>query len=556
MNKTIAALGIAGLSFSSVAKAEVNHYLKLSSDEKKLVQITIDLSQDPAKPGLKGGTKVETTLATGKRSARSTIKSSDFAATKTFLGGEEAEKAKAVEFASDGYTVGNLVAALDEENKTDPISKALIREEAKNKSKMTVAKKAQAAATAAYEEALTEWEGLVGLVELEGSDEGTTVPKWPLNGDTINAWEVLSSSTGETLSDLELLYNEAGDRMDSSVFQAYDDLYVAEDSVREHTEEIRLTQARLAKAKAEKNSAAALLFSKDLLDLADALESANSDLAEARTALTEAVATFNKEVLVDLTPEEQAEVRQAEADLKAIRAEWIALPARLLAAQTAGLKAKAALDSANGAVKALNVPKWKFTNCGYSLSQADEDDEIILVLQTPDGKVATYSGPGVTEASPMFALAARTGYVVSQLEEEKWLVNGELVDKEKSAVDGTASAKQSFVTDGALDLLVDEEEAAKEAPKYDVFARVKNGKILLNGSKEVKVESTDNPPTTSLTYVLDKAKALKHGLVLKMGLLSGKWVDNKESVTGVVGTFSETNTIIANEGKLTAEPAK
>jgi len=341
--------------------------------------------------------------------------------------------------------------------------------------------------------------------------------------------------------------------MDPSVFAAYNGLWAAEDAVKSVTEEIRLANAALAKARADKKSKDTLrAISVTLLELADELEDANSDLADARTALAEALASF-KEVFADLDADEKAVVTEAETELKAIRAEFLAFPAQILAAQAAGLKAKEALEKADDAFDSFQVLHWKYTNSYLSMSQADDDNGVVIVVQTPDGKSQQYFGPAVIrgagdEAHPMFAVAARAGYAVSQTDDSGLLVNDEPVaepnDEGTGSEYGIARDKQSFVTKGALDELVDE----KEAPEPKFFARVKNGKILLNESKKVVDTSGDDPVTT---YVLNKSKVLKHGLIVKMGLLSGKGVDNKETVSGIVGFFGEgadaTGVIVGND---------
>lgn len=521
MNKTIAALAIAGLSFSSVAKGETYLVLDDEGAPTKLHQITIDLTEDDAV-----GTQVVTSLATGKRAKSSSITRAD---AEELIA--DAAAATAIEFNDDGYSVAHIVAAIPPNGS---LRKAIDREIVRVASKVRAAEKALAAAQSNQSKALAAWGDLVGV--------DNNVLRVALTDAPINAWSILVNSTGETVVDNRDNQAEAIGQMDASVGEAYVTLYNAEDNVKSITETIRLRTAAIAKAKAAKQSTLAL--AQGLLAFNEELEEANIALADAKVALSDAIATSNGNSK-DLSVEEKAARTAAEAELKALRVEYIALPAKILAAQTAGLAAKVASDKASDALAAIQVAVWKYTHSDISVSQADDDNSIIVLVQTPDGKVGTYSGPGMTAASPMFAIAARSGYVVSQFEEGDILVNG--VSAAESEV-GTATAKQSFMVDGALDLFYVD---GSPEDKPDAIARVKNGKIMLNAPK-ASITTQDDPETTDeneevVSYVLDNKKALKHGLILKNGLLSGKWIDNKESVTGSAGNFGGVNKAYYND---------
>jgi len=525
MNKTIAALAIAGLSFSSVAKGETYLVLDDATNPTKLHQITIDLTDENA-----AGTQVVTNLATGKRA-----KSSPILRDKAVeLIGEDPEAAEAVEFDDDGYdgySVTHIVAATPEGG---ALSKAIAKETVKVAAKVRAAEKVLATAQSNLSKALVAWGDLVGVDGPELSVALTDAP--------INAWSILVSSTGETVQDLRGKMDAARGEMDSSVADAYVIVHESEDNVKVLTEAVRLKTAAVAKAKAAKQKQSITALSTQLLGLNEQLEEANGGLVEAKAALVDAIATYNKS-LTNVSAEDKATMGAAETEFKALRADYVGLPAKILAAQTAGLAAEAAYDKASDALAAIRVAEWKYTHSDISVSQADDDNSIIVLVQTPDGKVGTYSGPGMIATSPMFAIAARSGYVVSQFEQGDILVNG--VSAAESEV-GTATAKQSFMVDGALDLLYVD---GSPEDKPDAIARVKNGKVMLNAPR-LAITTPDDPATDDneevASYVLDKAKPLKHGLILKNGLLSGKGIDNKETVTGSAGKFGGVNKAYVN----------
>jgi len=420
MNKTIAALAIAGLSFSSAAKGGTYLVLDDATKPTKLHQITIDLDDNAAM-----GTQVVTNLATGKRAKSSPI-SRNVAVELIGDDADAAKAAEAIEFDSDGYRVAHIVAAAPEDSS---LSKVIAKAKVNVAAKVRAAEKVLDTALSNQSKALSAWGDLVGV------DNG--VLSVALNDAPINAWSILVNSTGKTVQDLKEKMDAARGEMDSSVAEAYVVLHGSEDEIKVITEAIRLRTAAIAKAKAEKKSTTALQLG--LVALNDSLEEANKGLADAKVALADAIATYNGN-LKDLSADEISTNKSAEAEFKALRAEYIALPAKILAAQTAGLAAKAASDKASDALAAIEVAVWKYTNCDISISQADDDNSILLLVQNPDGKVGTYSGPGVTATSPMFAIAARSGYVVSQLEAEEILVNQDAADIEV----GTATAKQSL----------------------------------------------------------------------------------------------------------------
>jgi hypothetical protein len=81
---------------------------------------------------------------------------------------------------------------------------------------------------------------------------------------------------------------------------------------------------------------------------------------------------------------------------------------------------------------------------------------------------------------------------------------------------------------------------------------------MLNAPRQV-ITTPDDPETDEdeevVSYVLDNKKVLKHGLILKNGLLSGKWIDNKESVTGSAGNFGGVNRAYYNDSMIAGADA-
>ncbi len=522
MNKTFAALAIAGLSFSPVAQAATKTYLKsvINNDDLKasaVWQVTIDLAK------LTAGTEKDDLKGTYKKISLSTGKASGSKATLTkieeLMGGVALDEADEVtSFPSDTASVFMLVAQREGDM---AIKNALAKADAAAVTKRQAAEKKVEAASKASESAADALENLRVQVNATQADYGLALANISDNGAGDLADAIIAVYAAES----RLNKDEPGLNSNG--------VWVVKRSAA--TELIEL-KADLAKAKKEKRSTEAL--DRQIEDATKASADAKKELDDLKKDLKAAQDTFNKELSnTDLTPEQVKGTKASIISLGKFRATWLGYASKLKKAIDLEEKTIDALASAQEALASIQNEEWKVTHSFLSVSQsgsAASTKSVVAVLQRPGGKAVTYNGPGYTAAGNVFAIGA-SGYVVG-FDGAARTVNGYPVLNEAS---GTAAS--NFSTGDVSTSLVaaaDEDGAPPTALAEDtIIYKVVNGKVL--------TYKTKLDPDGTEAYVIGDQVANK--IALKLGLLSGQF--GKDAVVGVVGTFADAPRAYSNQNQ-------
>jgi len=491
MNKTFAALALAGISFSSMAHAATKTYLKVDSDGKNLLNVSIDLAKTTG-----SGTGKSINLETGKVTS---FKLS-LAAAVNDLGLTSADEA--VEYGNQGIEVTKVTADATETKLASVLLKAqtaLLTKQAALRKKADDAD----AAVAKADTAITDLNAAIDLIAASYTEAQKTLED---NGatdlkDALVAVDVLDDALNKDVP------NTANGKPTLCL-----------------KSELKKLQAKLAAAKTAKEDIAVInALEVDITTMNGEIKIATENLANAKTTLASVVAAFTKDTLPNLGADAKKAINPAKAALASARTKWLGYAAKQVAVKAAKDKADAALKAANDAVTAAGNEDWKVLDSFLSISQSQNSKSVTIVLQPASGKAITYSGPAIVNdgsEKKMFVIGSGN-YTVSDV--------GSGVSVNGTAAAATAvltgAQNQSYVTSNVMDQFSKASSGAtSDLTKSDLIYQIKNGKLFVSATKE--------QPADSGTYVL--GSAVTHKLVWKLGLISG--TVGKDTLSGAIGT--------------------